>query len=247
MRGRTIGIAVAAVVVAAGGFFAVRALRRTGSGGALVVDPDPITFPTAHWGERLQRTFTLTNRSDHPVLVKDPRFSCSCFRLEHPMPFAKMAPGDSFTFDLTMETAMSGSPGTVRKEMTVESDDPVTPKLVVPVVGHLTAYRTIEPRSVTLGTVDSAPAATAPAEQKVSVRAGSGFTVEVVKAEADDKARVATAVTPAEGGSDVVVHAVPGAPAGPIASAVRLTLHVREKGGEPETVSDSVWVTGRVR
>jgi hypothetical protein len=248
MRRRTIGVAAAAVVLlAAGGFAATRFLRPAGPRSALVVDPDPLEFPTARWGERLQRSFTLKNRSDRAVLVRDPRFSCGCFRLVRPAPFATLQPGDVFTFEVVMESAASGSPGLVRKEMTIESDDPVTPKLVVPIVGHLTAFRTIDPSSLALGTVDPAGDGAETVEKKVAVRAGQGFTVEVVKAEADDRQRLTTEVRSAEGGSDVVVRPAKGAPAGPIASAVRLTLAVREKDGAPETVVDSVWVTGRVR
>lgn len=244
MRRRTIAIASAAVVLMAGGWGTWKALRRTDAGGALVVDPDPLVFPTARWGDRLQRSFTLTNRSDRPVLVRDPRFSCGCFRLARPAPFATMRPGDSFTFDVLMETALSGSPGPVRKEMTIESDDPVTPKLVVPVLGHLTAYRTVEPRSLTLGTVDPAGDAV---ERTVAVRADSGFAVTVVKAESDDRLRVGVDWKSVPGGADVVVRNVKGAPSGPIAAAVKLTLEVKEKNAAPEIVNESVWVTGRVK
>jgi hypothetical protein len=244
VRRRAVAIGGLAVVAVVGGFWAWRALTPADTGGALVVDPDPLVFPTARWGDRITRSFTLTNRSNRSVLVKDPAFSCACFRVDRPSPFAVFQPGQSWKFDVVMETAQSGSPGLVRKEMTIVSDDPVMPKLVVPVVGRLTAYRTIEPQSVSVGNVD--PAADSP-EKRVAVRAGQGFTVAVVKAESDDVRRVATDVRPVEGGADVFVRSVRGAPPGPIGVQVRLTLRIQEKDGEPETVNETVWVAGRVK
>lgn len=234
-----------AVVLVAGGVGAWRLLSSgDDKGGALVVSPDPIEFPTTRWGERAQRSFTVTNRSKRTVLVKDPRFSCGCFRLERPMPFSQMRPGDSATLDLILDSAQSGSPGRLHKEMTIESDDPAMPKLVVPIVGHLTAYRTVEPRSVTFGTVDPAGDVV---ERKVAVRADQGFTVSVLAAEADDKKRVAVESKAVDGGADVFIRSVKGAPVGPIGAQVRLTLRVEEKDREPVTVAESVWVSGRVQ
>jgi hypothetical protein len=230
----------AAVAVLAGGV--AIALRRGGPQPALVVTPSPIDFGEVPWLETRTRKIEVRNVSDHEVLLRDLRFDCSCFTPSRPADATRLGPGQATHLEVLLFTPKT-SAGRFRKVFTVESNDPVAPRLDVPIVGHITDFRSVLPREVALGPVESGGE---PVVRTIEVRGGHGSTVRVVEAVASDP-RLETEIRPATDGSDVVVRTRKDAAKGRVSAQIRLTLEVTRPDGRTQRYPDSVWVNGEVR
>lgn len=209
---------------------------------ALVVTPDPIDFGDVPWLETATRRIEVRNRSSREVLLRDPKPNCSCFALVRTFSTVRLLPGQTTDFEVVLLT-QKAQPGKLHKAFTIASDDPVAPKLDVPVVGAIVDFRSVSPKELFLGDMD--PAAPPPG-RTVAVRGGSGYAVTAVAAQSSDP-RLAVTRTEVEGGTDVVVALQKGAAKGPIGAQVRLTLEVKGAAGEPRRYTDSVVVRGAVK
>lgn len=241
-RRRLVLLALLLALGAGGAALALLGSRRGGPVAALVVTPDPIDFGDVPWLDTATRVIEVRNRSERVLLLRDPKPSCSCLAVSRTFRTVRLLPGQRTDFEIVLLTT-KGEPGKLHKSFTIESDDPVTPKLDVPVVGAIVDFRSVSPKEVYLGDVD---AGAPPVRKTVAVRGGSGFSVRVVDAKSSD-ARITVATQPAEGGTDVVVALAPGAAKGPIGAQVRLSLEVKGADGEPKHYVDSVVVRGTVK
>lgn len=215
---------------------------RGGPEAALEVDPNPIDFGNVPWMEVPTRTVVLRNRSSRNLLLKDPKFDCSCFFLAKPLPTVQLGPGRSVEVAIAFATT-KGTPGPFKKTFTVICDDPAFPKVDVPVSGTVTDFRQVSPRDLSLGDV---PVAGPSVEKKIEVRGGSGYVARAVDATTHDPAlELVRADVPA--GTDVTVRTKPGLKPGAIGAQVRLTLEVYGADGVRHRYDEVVSVRGTVR
>lgn len=216
-----------------------------GSGGpqpALEVFPNPIDFGNVPWMEAPSRTVVLRNRSSRDLLLKDPKFDCSCFFLAKPLPSVRLTPGRSVEVTIAFATT-KGTPGPFKKTFTVISDDPAFPKVDVPVSGTVTDFRQVSPRDLALGDV---AVGGPPVEKKVEVRGGSGYVARAVEATTHDAA-LELVLKDVPDGTDVLVRTKPGLKPGAIGAQVRLTLEVYGADGVRHRYVEVVSVRGTVR
>jgi hypothetical protein len=184
----------------------------------------------------------VRNVSNREVLLRDLKFDCSCFTATRPADATRLPPGQATRLEVRLFTPKT-TPGRFRKTFTVESSDPVVPRLDVPVVGNITDFRSVTPRELEFGAVD---ASGPPVERTIEVRGGHGSEVAVVEASASDP-RLETVLRPVSGGTDVVVHTRKDPAKGRISAQVRLTLEVARPDGRRQRYTDSVWVNGEVK
>src|SRR5262245_17684826 len=149
--------------------------REAGPQPALEVTPSPIDFGAVVWPTDATKKVRMRNRSRREVVLRDPHFDCSCFRVIQGLGMLRLAPGQSTDVEVMLLT-QKGEPGRFRKTFTIESNDPVRPKLDVPVVGTITAFREVVPRQLLFGDVT---AESEPVTKTVTVRGGKGWRVAV--------------------------------------------------------------------
>lgn len=238
---RAVVAALAALVAALGGSLASCG-GRGGPEPALEVSPNPIDFGDVPWMTAPTRTVVLRNRSSRELLLKDPKFDCSCFFLAKPLPSVRLTPGRAVEVTIAFATT-KGTPGPFKKTFTVICDDPAFPKIDVPVSGTVTDFRQVSPRDLSLGDV---PVAGPPVEKKVEVRGGSGYVARAVEATTHDPALELVRKDVPEG-TDVIVRTKPGLKPGSIGAQVRLTLEVYGADGVRHRYDDVVSVRGTVR
>ncbi len=246
MRRRTLVGGLVTVVAAAGLAALLSTCGHVGEPpSALEVIPDPIDFGEVRWGDNVERPVKIRNRSTHSVTLKDPAFDCTCFALTIPPAVLRLEGGQEVTVKIVLRSQLAKE-GPMRKTFTVRSDDPIQPKLDVPLLGTVRPFSTIDPQRLDYGDVDPLGE---PVEKVVKVRSAFGFHVKVLSGQASVKTLAVEVREPADGqeGSDVVVKTAKGAK-GSLEAQVLLTLEVRsDRGGTPTTVTDSVWTHGELR
>jgi hypothetical protein len=210
------------------------------TGGALEVTPNPVEIGVVAYQEQVERELTLTNRGERTVTLLPFKFDCSCFTIERP-PSSLLRPGESVRLRLVMLTGKT-DPREFHKRLSIPSDDPAMPVLLVPIHGEVVQYRTVRPPIVRAGPI----AAGTEWRDKVEVRAGAGFSLAVTDARSSDP-RIEVDVVTVPGGADVNLRTAPDAKPGPINAEVVISSRVQGMG-KPENVGrDKVTVTGDVQ
>jgi hypothetical protein len=82
---------------------------------------------TVQTGSTIVHTFRLTNAGDAALSITGVQASCGCTTTV--LEKSQLAPGESVGLEAKVNTA--GFSGTVQKTVTVQSDDPATPNLVL--------------------------------------------------------------------------------------------------------------------
>ena len=98
----------------------------------ITVDSSVYEFGTVVEGVVVTHTFVLTNAGGETLAISSVRTSCGCTTTD----FAKksLAPGESVNLDAVFDTVGYGG-RTVTKMITVKSNDPTTPELVLQLKG----------------------------------------------------------------------------------------------------------------
>jgi uncharacterized protein DUF1573 len=233
-------VALAALAVAQG------CKKENGSESALVVTPDPIEFGEVRWGDTAERQIRIRNRSSHPVTLKDPELDCPCFTLARPPDVSRLEPGQSISLTVVLRSALAKG-GLTKKTLVVTSDDPVKPRVDVPVLATVLLVRTIEPQSADFGLVD---ALGDPVERTIRVRGHRDFHVRVARATLSPTDRpVDVEVRPAADGgdgNDLVLKSRKGAK-GLLSGQLSLDMEVTDGKGEKRTYREEVRVQGEAR
>jgi hypothetical protein len=220
--------------------------KDSATGGALEVTPDPIDFGEVRWGDVAEREIRIRNRSARAVTLKDPELDCPCFTIARPPDTSRLDPGRSITLTVVLRSALAKG-GLTSKTLALRSDDPVRPKVDVPVLARVRPVRTIEPQTVDFGLVDAGGDAT---ERIVRVRGQRGFRVRVARAALSPQDRpLDVEVRPAgDGGqgNDLVLRARKGGK-GLLSGQVSLDLVVTDDAGVERTYQEAVWVQGEAR
>lgn len=99
-----------------------------------------------------EHTFVLTNAGDEELHIGQVKPACGCTAAA--LDKKTLAPGESV--DLKVGLSLKGTKGQHRKEIVVESNDPLTPKLTLMMVGEATSPITVSPAQVLFGEVPPA-------------------------------------------------------------------------------------------
>lgn len=104
----------------------------------------------------IKHTFVLTNAGDEDLTISQVKPACGCTVTE--LSKKVLPPGESV--DLNVQVTLKGMKGHQLKQITVESNDPQKPKLVLALRGEATSPITITPARLLFGEV--VPGAAAP-------------------------------------------------------------------------------------
>jgi hypothetical protein len=248
MRPSRLSWAVLPIALAAGTalLLASGCKKEDASAGALVVTPDPIDFGEVRWGDTGERKVQIRNRSSRTVTLKDPELDCPCFTIARPPDLSRIDPGQTITLTIVLRSTLTKG-GLTKKTLVVRSDDPIKPKVDVPVLATVLLVRTIEPQSVDFGLV----AATGDTVEKtVAVRGHRDFQVRVVRAVLSPADRpVEVEIRPAAGGAqgnDLVLRTRKDGK-GLLSGQLSIDLEITDAKGEKRTVREMIWVQGEAR
>jgi rhodanese-related sulfurtransferase len=114
-----------AVLVAALGLFGV-----AGVAAPMISVDNPIYSETVQSGSRVNHSFVLTNTGDEILSITNVRTSCGCTTAA--LDKHDLAPGESVDLAATVNT--TGFHGTVTRTLTVTTNDPVSPAVVLQIV-----------------------------------------------------------------------------------------------------------------
>ncbi len=98
----------------------------------LEVTPTEMRFGELWQGDPAKGEFTIKNTGQAPLTV-DVKTSCGCTTPTRPK--SPLAPGESDTLTITYDTAHR--PGAAHQTVTVTTNDPVRPDVIIPVVGSV--------------------------------------------------------------------------------------------------------------
>ena len=124
---------------------------------------------TVQSGSAAIHTFRLTNTGDAPLSIAGVQASCGCTTTV--LEKSQLAPGESVGLEARVNTA--GFSGTVQKTVTVQSNDPVTPSLILHLTLTLVSDVHPEPAPVTSVPVPVVPSPTAPARSPTTAAKSS--------------------------------------------------------------------------
>jgi hypothetical protein len=99
---------------------------------------------TYDWGRvspgQLKATISVKNTGDQPLKISEVRPSCGCTAA--PIDKSVLAPGETGKISVTMNATGFGA---VKKSLTINSDDPVTPAKVIFLMADIRPVMTFEP------------------------------------------------------------------------------------------------------
>jgi len=235
---------VGAVVVAAAGLGYALWPRDEGPRPALEVTPNPLDFGAVPWLSAATKRVTIRNRSREEIVLRDPHFDCSCFSVVQGLGLLRLSPGQSTSVEVLLHS-QKAEPGRFHKTLTIESNDPVKPKLDVPVLGTITDFREVSPRQVLFGDVT---ADSEPVTKTVTVRGGKNWRVAVTGV-STTASWLEVTTTPTSDGAELALttkKGMPGASKGAVDAQVVMTLDVSGGVGAaaddpPRRYPDSLW------
>ncbi len=129
----------------------------------IVVDEKSYDFGKVKEGTNVEHVYKIKNEGEGELVIENVRSSCGCTVAQ---PTSKnVPPGGESEIKATFRTAGRG--GKTRKTITVKSNDPVTPTLVLSIQGEIETDVAVKPRSIWLG------------QLKKRTKGTADFTVEV--------------------------------------------------------------------
>lgn len=128
--------ALAAAAILAAVVYVALTPMKSADAPALLVTPNPIDFGDVRWSEDVEREVVIENRSSRPVTLRDPSFDCSCFTLAVPPLVLRLEAGHNVTIRIALRSRLAKL-GPLEKSMILRSDDPVAPRLDVPIRAHV--------------------------------------------------------------------------------------------------------------
>ncbi len=205
------------------------------------VSPSTYDFGAVLQGEMPEVVFTLTNHSDRTVGFKATP-NCSCFATAQGL--RPLEPGQSQTFQVLFDTTAK-PPGPVKgKWITIHTDSPDVPGMVLPLEGEIFRAYDIAPTSFNMGRIDGRPANFD--ARVIRIRPQSGYQVRLQRAVANPPL-FKMVETPHDGGGFDVNVSIPRdmkRPRGHFRAVVRLELDLTTPDGKPLKLSDKVTLQG---
>jgi hypothetical protein len=113
----------------------------------IVISQEVYDFGTVPEGARVAHEFTIENRGDESLSLQKAVSSCSCLTINS---YDELVPlGKTGTVSVSFDSAGYGGQNVVRK-VTIQTDDPDTPQLILSVSGRVDKTYTISPEIVKL-------------------------------------------------------------------------------------------------
>jgi thiol-disulfide isomerase/thioredoxin len=109
-------------------------------------------FGTAWSGASLKHTFVIRNGGDQPLKLATVKTSCGCTAAKNYD--RKIAPGGEGKIPVVLNTKKVRNKFT--KYVTINSNDPVTPRLRLAITGEVKQYVAVTPRNVSMGHIAEA-------------------------------------------------------------------------------------------
>lgn len=205
------------------GVFAAMALLLVGSAdtpavAAPVIDADRTEYNYGQVDETtpVEFTFTLRNRGDAPLTISQVETSCGCTSTQ--IGGKSLAPGESTP--LTVRFNPRGRRGRQEKQVVISSNDPRQPKLMLKLVGTVTADIDCQPQRVDFIDIKERDAV----ERTISVAIREGVIARVTGVSVSSDV-IKASLSASGSGSDVrvVVSTVPPIPPGVTRATVTIT------------------------
>jgi hypothetical protein len=189
------------------------------TGNVFSCDQPVFDFREVSPGAVIAHAFVLQNRSTNTVRILNVRTSCGCTTTA--MATNLLLPGQAL--ELTVSLNLQGRSGPQRKTLTVESDDPMNPRLRLAMTGVVINPIEVTPAGVHFGTL----ARDGEAEREVLLTGRTGVVFKVKEVKPSSQDLTATFETREEGRSyRVKIRSVGPRQAGTTQAAVRvLTDH----------------------
>lgn len=208
---------------------------------AIEVDPGSYDFGRVMQGNMPEFAFTLTNHSNRTVGFKAVP-NCACFAAAQGM--RPLDPGQSQQFRVLFDTTKLM--GLVQgKWITIHTDHPDMPRIVVPLEGEIYRAFSVTPESFRLGVIDGRPANYEP--RVIRVRPESGYTVRLERSVVNPGGVLAFKTVPQPSGGFDVEVSIPRdvrRPGGAFNPQVRLELALTAPGGQGMRQSVTVQFSG---
>jgi hypothetical protein len=238
---RTLLVAIASVVVLAGGATGVVLLTQASGAHHLVADPTSVEFGRILHGEVTRMGVTLRNGSDHDVTVTYAQANCSCFHVDQAFQHL-LHPGDETLVRIEMNSGVVPAEPLRSKILTIASDDTVSPRLEIPLHGQIVDVIQVLPPVLEYPSIE---AASLPKPQKVEVRGKSPFALRLLRLDPSGAPHFDVKVAEVEGGVDLTVAFREGAKGnGPLRESVRLFLEATEPGQAPRKMEYELRMQG---
>ena len=216
-------------------------LGGCGNADPISVSPSTHDFGRVLKGDQPDTVFTLTNNSDRVVGFKA-QANCACFAVAQGL--TPLDPGQSLQFRVLFDTTALPPQVVQGKYVTIHTDHPDAPALVVPLEGEIYRAYTLTPADFNLGRIDGRPRNYE--SRYVNIRPLEGHTLrvedifqtpEVFKIEAKDVGA---------GGIDVSITLEEAArrPISPFQGKVRLSLEATASDGSVRTRQHVVRLNG---
>jgi hypothetical protein len=192
-------------------------------------------------GKRVEVDFALENRGEAPLEIKDAQPSCGCTVAAFDR---EIAPGATGKLHATLATDTFDGP--IAKHVTVLSNDPETPRLVLTIKAEVQSYLKLSPTYARILKVQTQPA------EKVGVNLwatdGTPLAVRTVETPADWVVAAARRATESERAANgpseqlrVEIWLDEEAPVGPLAGAIRVETN------HPKQPEVEIQLSGNVR
>ena len=125
-----------------------------GGGSPITVSPSTYDFGRVLKGDKPTHLFTLTNHSDRIVGFKA-QPNCACFAVAQGL--RPLDPGESLQFRVLFDTTALPPQKVKGKWITIHTDHPDAPGLLVPLEGEIYQAFSFIPASFNLGRIDGRP------------------------------------------------------------------------------------------
>ena len=138
----------------------------------IACDLPEINFGRAGEGEAIEKGFLIRNTGDEDLLISRIIPSCTSCTIIN-VATNRVAPGRSLSVPVRLN--LGGFQGAITKTITVESNDPVTPRFPLTLKGEVVSDIILRPAVLAFGQLVEG----VPAEQEVSLKAGEGHVLNV--------------------------------------------------------------------
>jgi hypothetical protein len=194
----------------------------------LEVQPPSIDFGERGQNERPEAVLTLRNGGVAPLKIRELKRSCDCLGLSPQQLSSPIPPGGSATLRVTMSSGRAM--GRLDKRITIVTQNPRQPEVVVPVVMRVLDDFEMEPRSISFEGVCGG----SPEKQAIEVRPHRGrrpppITLAIKGIHGvfrrPSEQFLRARVEPSQGGQRIVVELDPRHPEGPISAELEASLN----------------------
>ncbi|MDJ0522063.1 MAG: DUF1573 domain-containing protein [Planctomycetota bacterium] len=206
------------------------------------VTPSKHDFGRVMQGETREISFKVKNNGERTVAFKAVP-NCACLAVAHGL--RPLDPGQTQEFHVLLDTAHLTGP-VQGKWVTLNTDHPGVPGVVIPIEGEIFEAFTLQPKSFRFGTIDGRPANYE--ARVIRVRPMSDYTIGLARAVSVPDVLATKVIPHASGGFDVHVS-IPRdvrRPIGPFRAHVRLEMVLTAPSGTEIKLSrkatfDGVW------